>query len=234
MGRFSILSTRGNKYVVVINENNSNHIHGEPIKSLTAAYLTRSYKKVHKLFTLQGLQPKLHILDNECSNMFKHFMTKVDENFQFVPPHLYQRNVAEILIQTFKNHLISGLSSVKKDSPMHIWCQLIPQACLVLNLLQQSINSPKLLAYAKVHGAYDFNATHIAHPGARIVVHKKTIVPRSWSIQGFDGWYLGQARHHYRCFEVFSHNTEHSRIADTVNFFASLYHSFSIISRQRH
>ena len=55
------------------------------------------------------------------------FMTKVDEQFQFVPPHLHKKKSAERVIQTFKNNLFDGISSVNKDLPMHLWCRLIPQ-----------------------------------------------------------------------------------------------------------
>ena len=114
-------------------------------------------------------------------------MTKVDENFQFVPPHQHQQNAAERAIQTFKNHFISGISSVNKYFSVHIWCRLIPQACLVLNLLQQSRINPKLSAYAQVHGAYYFNTTPVAPSGTRVVVHEIPAVGGSWTIRGIDG-----------------------------------------------
>ena len=44
-------------------------------------------------------------------------MTKVDEHFQFVPPHLHRQNAAERAIQTFKNYFIYGISSVNKYPP---------------------------------------------------------------------------------------------------------------------
>ena len=119
-GRFTITSSKGSKYVMIVYEYNSNHIHGEPIKSRNAADLARAYEKVHKMFTPRGMNPQLHILDNECSNIFNNFMTKVDEKFQFVPPHLHKRNAAERSIQKFKNHFISGISRVKKYPPMHL------------------------------------------------------------------------------------------------------------------
>ena len=70
-----------------------------------------------------------------------------------------------------------------------------------------------------MHGAYDFNSTPVAPLGTRIFVHEKSTVCRSWEIIGIDGWYLGQYLYHYWSFEVFSTNTAHSRIADTVDFF---------------
>ena len=86
-GRFPIISRKGSKYVMIVYEYNSNKFHGDPIKYCNAADSTRAYKKVHKMFTSRGLQPQLHILDNECSNLFKNFMTKVDDKFWFAPPN---------------------------------------------------------------------------------------------------------------------------------------------------
>ena len=64
MGYVPITSSKGNQYVTIIDEYESKHIHGEPIKNFNAADLTQSYEKFHFIFTSQGLQPKLHILDN--------------------------------------------------------------------------------------------------------------------------------------------------------------------------
>ena len=218
-GRFPITSRKGSKYVMIVYEYDSNHIHGEPIKYQNAVYLTRANEKLHKMFTSRGLQPQLHILDNECSNLFKNFMTKVDEKFQFVPPHLHQLNAAKRQIQTSNNHFIAGISSVNKDFPMHLWCRLIPQACPVLNLPRQSRINPKFSDYEQVHGAYYFNTNPVAPPGTRVVVHENPAVRGSWLIRGIGGWYLCNALHHCICFEVFVNNTAQSRISDTVEFF---------------
>ena len=46
--------------------------------------------------------PKLHILDNECSNKLKKTFRKYDIAFQRVPPHSHRCNAAERAIQTWK------------------------------------------------------------------------------------------------------------------------------------
>ena len=70
-----------------------------------------------------------------------------------------------------------------------------------------------------MHGAYDFNATPVASPGTRVVVHENPAFCGSWAIQGVDGWCMGHALHHYRCFEVFVNKTAHSHKVDAVEFF---------------
>ena len=59
---------------------------------------------------------------------------------------------------------------------------------------------------------------YYAPPGTYIAVQKKPAVRGSWEIQGIDGLYLGQALHHYYCFEVLVNNTANSLTEDTVEF----------------
>ena len=73
MGNFPITSSKGDQNIVIIYEYNSNHIYGDPIKYCNAEDLIQSCKKVLSMFMSRGLQPKLHILDNEFSNMFKNY-----------------------------------------------------------------------------------------------------------------------------------------------------------------
>ena len=127
-------------------------------------------------------------------------MLSVDEKYQLVPPHIHRRNAAERAIQTFKNHFIAGLSSVHKLFPMHLWCRLIPQSILSLNLLRGSRMNQKLSAHAQVHGSFDFNATPLASPGTKIIIHKKHSVGGIWWLRGTDGWYIGNTPLHYRYF----------------------------------
>ena len=136
-GRFPVTSSKGNKYILVAYHFDSNTIHAEPLKTRSGLDLTSAYQKLHSLLTNRGLRPHLHILDNECPNVLKHFMREVNEKFQLVPPHIHRRNSAERAIRTFKEHFIAGLSSTHKDFPLHLWCQLIPHAILTLNLLRQ-------------------------------------------------------------------------------------------------
>ena len=146
------------------------------MKSRKVSELTTLYAKIQKILTSRGLNPKLHILDNECSQTSINFMLSVYEKYQLVPPHIHRRNAAERAIQTFTNHFIAGLSSVHKLFPMHLWCRLIPQSILSLNLLRGSRTNPKLSTNAQVHGSFDFNATPLAPPGTKIVIHEKHVV----------------------------------------------------------
>ena len=127
-------------------------------------------------------------------------MEEENENFQLVPPHLHRRNSAERAIQTFKNHFIAGIVSTHKDFPIHLWCRLLPQAIVTLNLLRTSIINPTLSAHAQLHGLFDFNATPIAPPGTKLIVHQNPTIRKSWAPRGKYGWHIvghwsGSERH---------------------------------------
>ena len=99
-GRFPVTSSRGNKYIMIAYDYDSNTINAEALKSRSGEALKNAYMKIQALLTARGLKPKLHFLDNECAASFKDFMKSVHEVFQLVPPHLHRRNAAERSIQT--------------------------------------------------------------------------------------------------------------------------------------
>jgi hypothetical protein len=90
---------------------------------------------------------------------------------------------------------------------------------LTLNLLRQSQINPRLSSQAQLNGACNFNKTPLAPPGTRVIIHEQTGVRRTWSVHGTDGWYLGPAPEHYRCYTVYCSKTGSERIIDTVEFF---------------
>ena len=124
--RFSVTSSKGNKYILFAYHYDSNTIHAEPLKTRSGLDITAEYQKLHSSLTNRGLIPQLHILENECPNVLKTFMMEVNEQFQLVSPHIHWRNSSEQAIGTFKEHFIAVLSSTHKDFPLHLWCRLIP------------------------------------------------------------------------------------------------------------
>ncbi len=188
--------------MLILYDYDSNYIHVEPMKSKTGPAILAAYKKAHVLLSSRGLRPQLQKLDNEASQALKEYMTDQDVDFQLAPPYLHRRNAAERAIRTFKNHFIAGLCSTDKDFPLHLWDKLLPQALLTLNLLRGSRINPNLSAYAQVHGAFDYNRTPLAPPGTKVMVHEKSSVRGTWAPHAVDGFYVGPAMHHYRCYRV--------------------------------
>jgi hypothetical protein len=150
-----------------------------------------------------GLKPKLMKLDNKASTLLKDYLYHQDIAFQLVPPYSHQHNSAERAIRSFKDHFIAGLCSTEKSFPMHLWDIIIPHAVITLNMLRTSIINPKLLAATHIFGQYDFNRAPFAPPGTRIIAHETPGRRRAWAPHRQDGWYIGPALKHYRCFSVY-------------------------------
>ena len=218
-GKFPVTSGLGNKYVFILYDHDSNAILAETLKSRQGAEIKRAFLKLTGILKAKGLHPKFHILDNEASTDFKQAITNQNIAFQLAPPNIHRRNAAERAIRTFKNHLIAGLSSVDKDFPLHQWDQLLEQAVITLNLLRPARLNPKLSAYAYLFGMFNYNATPLAPPGIKCQIHEKPNQRKSWAPHSVDGYYLGPAMQHYRCFKVFVTKTNAQRIYDTVEFF---------------
>ena len=118
-GRFPVQSSRGNKYILVAYNFDSNSIHVKPLKSRHDHDTIKAYEEIYTMLTNCGLKPKLHWLDNEASTALKSFITNQQTQYQLTPPHIHRRNTAERAIRTFKNHFISGLCSVDRNFPLH-------------------------------------------------------------------------------------------------------------------
>jgi hypothetical protein len=105
------------------------------MKYRPASEWVRSYDTIHQELTVKGFKPKLKTLDNEASTALNNFFTVNDIAYQLVPPHYHRRNAAERAIRTFKEHFMTGLSSVEPAFPLHLWYILLPQAGITMNLL---------------------------------------------------------------------------------------------------
>jgi hypothetical protein len=174
--------------------------------------------RIYEELTVTGLKPTFQTMDNESSKALKLFLHSNDIQFQLVPPHVHQQNAAERAIQTFKNHFVAILCSTDKQFPIHLWDRLLPQAVLTLNLLRQSRINPTFSAHAQLNGPFDYNATPLAPPGTRVIIHEKPYKRGSWAPHGKNGWYVGPAIEHYRAHRVYCSTTGHDRISNTVEF----------------
>jgi hypothetical protein len=58
-GRFPIQSSRGNKYVMILHDYNSNAILAEAMTSRAAHEMVRAYEKLHTYLVTRGLKPQL-------------------------------------------------------------------------------------------------------------------------------------------------------------------------------
>ena len=215
-GRFPHRSSRGNEYIMVMYDYDSNAILVTALKNRQAKTIVEAWESLHARLTQHGHTTKNFVLDNECSNDMKAALKKHNKQYQLTPPNIHRRNAAERAIRTFKNHMMAGFATCDKMFPVSEWDRLLHQAELTLNLLRTSRINPKLSAYAYLFGVFDFNKTPLAPPGTRTIIHKKSKDRGSWDYHGVDGWYIGPSMEHYRCLKCYNPETFSEVNTDTL------------------
>jgi hypothetical protein len=70
-----------------------------------------------------------------------------------------------------------------------------------------------------MHGAYDFSATPAAPPGMLVAVHEVALIRETWGPHAVQGFYIGSAFKHYRCYTCWIPATQKTRIADCIEWF---------------
>jgi hypothetical protein len=135
---------------MLIYDVDGNYIDVEPMKdnkdnSMIAAYMVlwARITKSHEA------KPTMHILDNKALIAFKAAIRQ-NWDLQLVLPDTHCHNLTERVIQIFKSHFILILAGVDSSFPMYLWDRLLPQAVLMLNLLQQSHTDPTKSVYESI------------------------------------------------------------------------------------
>ena len=137
-GQLPVRSSAGNQYIIVLYDYESNAIITEALKTRQGPEILKAYAKIIQYLKGRGFHPRVHWLNNKASNAMKTYDQANQIEYQSVLPHMHRRNAAERAIRTWKNRFIAGLCSTDCQLPMHLWCRLIPQAILTLNMLQAS------------------------------------------------------------------------------------------------
>lgn len=95
-GKFPYISISGNNYIMVIYDYDSNAILMEPIGNRKGPTLLAAHQQLHARLTNAGLRPSYIMLNNECSNAVKNFLTEEEEvAFQLTASGIHRRNTAE-------------------------------------------------------------------------------------------------------------------------------------------
>jgi hypothetical protein len=173
-GKFLKKSQRGNKYLMVMVEIDSNAIVIESLKSRKDAELTRAYHVLVMRLKNAGIVQRKHVLANEVSSaMKKVIFDKYKMEMEIVPPGCHRRNAAEVAIRNFKAHFLSVLAGVADDFPLMFWDRLLPQTEITLNLLRQSNATPTVSAHAHFSGPFDYNKMQLAPMGCAAQIHTR-------------------------------------------------------------
>jgi hypothetical protein len=218
-GQFPVTSGLGHRYILVCYVYDCNAILTCPMKNKSETEHLRAFNFLHNYLLDRRFAPNHMRLDNEASASFKSNLRQKGIDYQLVPPHNHRRNSAERAIQTFKNHFVAILCGTDKLFPLHLWCRLLPQATATLNLLWSSHLHPQLSAKVHLNGTFDFNRTPLAPLGTKVLLHKTPHQRRTWAPHGVEGWYVGHAPEHYRCYTIHVICTNKTRIGSTVEFF---------------
>jgi hypothetical protein len=217
-GRFPIRARSGNQYLMVAYHYTTNAILIRPFASKADAHRIPAYTAIMQRFKTKGQSVDIHILDNEASAAYRAAITANGCTYQLVPPHVHRRNAAERAIRTFKDHFLAILAGVDPTFPASRWDLLLPQAELTLNLLRPCRSDPTVSAWEGLNGYFKFDATPMGPPGSRVLLHAKPELRKSWDFRSQDGFYVGPALQHYRCYTILKKESHAVVISDTVRF----------------
>ncbi len=170
-GAFPHTFQQGTRYIMVAIHLDVNYIFVAPMKNRMEGEMLRAHQEIIDRMTAVGLGLKKQVLNIECSAAMKLCIQKNGMTYKLVPPGQHRRNHADRAIQMFKLHFIAILTSVDYKFPLSLWCQLLEPAKLTLNLLRQLRTTPKVSAFAHVHGQHDYMRKLFAPIGCAIQTH---------------------------------------------------------------
>ena len=138
-------------------------------------------------------------------------------------PHDHRLNPAERAVSTFKNHFIAILAGCDERFPKYLWCQLIPQAVITLNMLRQSRINPKLSAHDQVFGTFNYQRTPLAPLGTKVIIHERPDQWKTWDKHGLPGFMVNRAKDHFRSWQVSVTSTGATRVSDAIELLPTKY-----------
>jgi len=115
-GKFPVVSSQGNRYILILWDSDSNAILAEPMKNRSAAEHIRAYEVLHDYLVSRGSTPVLQKMDNEASAALQSKIHQKGLKLQLAPPDDHRTNPAERAIQTFKNHFIAIIAGADFNS----------------------------------------------------------------------------------------------------------------------
>ena len=217
-GRFPFQSFKGNNYIFLLYDYDSNAILVTAIRSRQAKDILAGYERCYQRLTDAGITPILQRIDNEISDLLINSIKQKKLDYQIVTSHDHRTNPAERAMRTFKDHFTAILNGTDEGFPAGLWDELLEQTEITLNLLRQSRINPRLSAYAQVFGTFDFNATPLAPLGIRGIMYlNRDNRPTTFADHGKLGWYVGPCLHKYRNYRLWIDDTkgirEHSSVS---------------------
>jgi hypothetical protein len=192
-GAFPYTSQQGNCYIMIAIHLDANCIFCKPMKNRLEDEMIEVYQKIINRMKVAGLGLKTHRLDNKASNVYKQYIRQNGMMHKLVPPDNRRSNLAEGAIQMFKHHFISILSGVDDKFLLSLWCVLLKQTELTVNLLRQSNVAPKISASAHIHSQHGYMKKPFAPIGCAVQIHVKPKNRRTWDTHTKASWDISGA-----------------------------------------
>ena len=85
--------------------------------------------------------------------------------------------------------------------------------------MRRSNLHPQLSAYAHMYGNFNYDATPMAPAGTKAIIYNSADTRGSWDQRGEDGWYVGPAQEHYRCYRAINKKTRSAVTTDTIELY---------------
>ena len=189
---------------MILYEYGSNSILTGHLKNNTIQELVRLQTRIIQYLPDRGLKPSALCIENKCPKALRNFFRANSVNFQLCPSNDHRTNQVEKAIDTWKFHFLAGLSGVDPNFPLRVWCCLLPKSTQTLNLLRRSWINPILSAEAQLNGEFNCNHTPMATPQKKFLIHETPQQMRTWDFCGKEGWYIGKAQLHYRCYRIYT------------------------------
>ena len=195
-GNFPFMSIDGSVCFFVLYHYELNAILVKAIAKVDDHSIYEAYKEIFKTLEAKGYKPKMNVMDNQATKFINKFLTKKECDLQVVEPHNHRVNMAERVIQTFKDAFIAALVTTDCEFPIQLWDKLAPQVQDTLNLLRASRINPNLSAYEALNGPYNWDQCPLAPPSCKSIIYEAPAVCGLSASQGTDAWYLGPSADH--------------------------------------
>ena len=140
--KLPLQSSRGHNYVFILYDYDYNAIMSVALKYLQAKSIVDTLQHFFDQLKDNGYTPELHIINNECSDLFKNSFQNITLASNVLPSHSNRQNLSEHAIQTWKHNLISGISTCDTDLHPAEWYHLMHQWDITINLLRYSQHQP--------------------------------------------------------------------------------------------
>ena len=78
--------------------------------------------------------------------------------------------------------------------------------------------TPTVSANTYLWGQHDYNSNPYAPLGCKVEAYLYPGFMETWALHTASGYYLGNSKEHYQCHQIYTSDTRHTRVCDTVFF----------------